>query len=121
MTFLVVAFSAALSFMLYRDRNHMVALCALGVALGVGLAVADAAVQTSTRPRRIRATAVAALLVLLAAQALATRELISDEVVYSHRYDPCDTLRGLQPPDPAFITRIKTAYGMPNPDCAPGR
>ena len=121
MTLLVVVFNAALSFMLYRDRNHLVALCAFGIAVGVGLAAANAAAQTSARSRLIRGTAAALLLVLLAAQAIATRKIIAAEVADSVRLDPCEALADSRPLDPAFVRRIKAAYGMQNPDCAPGR
>ena len=120
-TFLVVASNAALSFMLYRNRNQVVALCAVGIAAGVGLAVANAAVLTSAPLRLVRATAVAVLLVLLAAHAINTRDLVSFEVADSRRLDPCDMLRGDRPIAPAFVKQMKTAYGMPNPDCTPGR
>ena len=120
-TLLVVAFNAALSFMLYGERNQVVALCAVGIAAGVGLAVANAAVLTSARLRPVRATGVAVLLVLLAAHAINTRNLISFEVADSRLLDPCDTLRSDPPIDPAFVKQIKTAYAMPNPDCTPGR
>jgi hypothetical protein len=120
-TLLVVAFNAALSFMLYTDRNHLVALCALGIAEGVGLAVAHAAVQASAWPRLIRGTAAMGLLVLLGAQAIATREIMSGEVADSRREDPCAALAQGRPLDPAFVKKIKTAYGIPNPGCMPGR
>ncbi len=119
MTLLVVAFNAALSFVIYRDRNHLVALCALGIAVGVGLAVASAKVQASRWPRFMRGTGAAGLLVLLWAQATATREIVSAEIADSRHLDPCEALAEGRPLDPAFVRQIKTAYGMPNPNCVP--
>jgi hypothetical protein len=120
MTLLVVAFNAALSFMLFAYHDQVVALCGLGIALGVGLAIADAAVQTSARSRLLRGTFAAALLALLAQQAVATRALVSFEAADSRHRDPCVALADSRPLDLAFVTRLKTAYGLPNPDCVPG-
>ncbi len=121
MTVLIVAFNAALSFMLYRERDHPVALCALGIAVGVGLAVASAAAQTSARPPVIRGTVAAVLFVLLANHAIGTRADVVDEVAdsYQQGQDPCEALAGGRPLDPAFVKRVKVAHGMSNPDCVP--
>jgi len=122
---LVVACNAILSFALYRDRDHVVAVCVLGIAAGIGVAGGPVgamnAAETSALPRLLRRTFVAALLVLLAARAITTRMFVASEVASAQSFDPCDALGGPWPLDKAFATRIKTEYRMPNPDCTPAR
>lgn len=116
-TVLVIASNAALSFMLYRSRNHLVALCALGIAVGAGVAVLNGLLQTWGRPRLMRYAGVTALLGLLMVEAIRTREIVSADVADSRRMDPCEALADRRPLDRAFVKRIKTAYAMLNPDC----
>ena len=117
---LVVGCNAALSFMLYRDRNQVVAVCALGILIGVGLTSIQLLAQGSGSPRLTRAAVVAACLALLTWEAVATRNIVASEVADSRQFDPCDALVSGLPDDPVFIKHVKVTYGMPDSDCTRG-
>jgi hypothetical protein len=120
-TLVLVIANAALSFMLYRIRNHMVGLCGLGIAVGTGINAADEWLRTWNERRDVRLFAVAAMIALLAFRAAGTRAIVSAEAADSYLVDPCDALDEGRPLDPAFVRRIKTAYSLPDPGCTASR
>ena len=119
LTILVVTLNAVAGFMMYRPRNHAVAFCASGIAVGVGLAVVNAATRRTPWPRTARAALAMAVAATLASQALGTRAEVVDQVADEGTSDPCQALiEGIRA-DRAFVTKIKSAYHMTNPDCKP--
>lgn len=76
LTPLIVGINAVQSFLLFRSRNHVVATCAMGVAAGLGFSIVSAGIQSALPSRRIRALALAPLLVLLSVRARETHALV---------------------------------------------
>ena len=114
---LVVVADAALNCLLYRPRNQLVAVCALGVPFGVGIASVQSMLRDRRWGRLLRAAAVAAVLGVIAWQAHMTHDVVVAEIADAAREDPCSALTDDRPLDPAFVSRIKTSFDLPNPDC----
>lgn len=111
---LVPVFTAGLSFMVYRDRNHLVAACAMRVLTGVGLAACASAMN-----RRGLRPAAALLVVLLIARADRTHERVRTEVEWlTIDTDPCGSSVMRRSFGPRFVHKVKFAYGMNDPSCA---
>ena len=113
----LIGFNAALNFMVYLERNQLIALCAFGIACGVGLKIADDWMRTQPSPRLIRAATAATLLGLLTIQVIHTRRAVASAVEVLLGEDPCEAAAAFQGIDPAFVRRIKIQYGMNNPEC----
>jgi hypothetical protein len=118
---LVIVGNAALNFMVYLERNQLVALCTFAIVVGVGLKIADDWMRTRPSQRLIRALTAATLLCLLTVQAIRTRQVVASAVEALQRQDPCEAAADFPNIDPAFVRRIKIQYRMTNPDCDGGR
>jgi hypothetical protein len=122
----LIVINAALSFVIFRSRNQVIAMCGLNLAVGAGLAAGASMLQVAGW-RRVRWCAAACVLALLVVQTVRTRAFVSQEVDAYARQDPCIemekvVLDRLKPADlfpPAFIERLKVHYGMSNPTCEP--
>ena len=116
---LVVCFNTLLSFLLYRSRNHVAAICAVAVATGVGLPIAAVALRKFTPSPLVRAMAIVTLVSILSMRAIVTRRLIADRVERSSHPDVC----GPDSPDldRAFVRRVWRKYNMPLPECLTSR
>lgn len=116
MTLSLVGFNAALSLLLYRDRNQLPALVGFATAVGVGLAALDEQLQ-ARGSRRIRTLAAALLIALLTVQSIRTRALVLAEVADLLEQDPCGAFGDFPHLDADFVKHIKSKYGMSNPGC----
>lgn len=116
---LVPLFNALLGAMLYRHRNQLVGVCAMAVAGGIGLSLLHASLSAyASMARRQLAGAVAAMLIALAAwHVVTTRTRVLNEVEAVRMQDPCES--GLRQYDYAdrFAKRVKTTFGMDDPNC----
>jgi hypothetical protein len=112
----LIAFNALLNFMVYLERNQLVALCAVGIASGVGLTIADDWMRTRRSQRLMRGLTAATLVCLLITQASHTRRAMASAAEALLREDPCHAAAAFQI-DPAFVRRVKSQYGMNNPEC----
>jgi hypothetical protein len=112
---LVIASNAILSFVFYRERNHLAAVCALGLVIGAGLAVIDARLRTFTTGVRVGVAVV--LLSVLGLQAARTRGIVSREVDNLLGGDPCSGVGHARSSEREFARRIKLKYDMSNADC----
>jgi len=112
----LIAFNALLNFMVYLERNQLVALCAVGIASGVGLKIADDWMRTRRSQRLMRGLTAATLVCLLMTQASHSRRAMASAVEALLREDPCHAAAAFQI-DPAFVRRVKSRYGMNDPEC----
>ncbi len=109
---LVIVANGLLGFMIFRERNQLVGVCAVGVVAGVGLAI------VCERLRGWRAPVAAAVMILLlASQASLARRLVAEASADLNRTEPCRWHLRDRPFAQPFITRVKTAYGMDDPLC----
>jgi lipoprotein signal peptidase len=113
---LVVAFNTGLSFLLYRSRNQAVAVCAMGVAAGVGLPIAWSIVERRVTSRVARACLVAVLAGALGTRAAVLQRLVGDRVAWSKLPDAC----GPDVPNLSrgFMERVWRLYNLELPECA---
>jgi hypothetical protein len=112
---LVVVLNTLQSFLLYRARNHVVGVCALGVAIGTGMPIAANALRAATRSRYATQLAYAAFLGLLLLRGDSTRTMVAARVEESSTPDEC--LPGVPQPDRRFIRRVWHQYGLTLPPC----
>ena len=113
---LVVVFNAALSFLLYRSRNQVVAVCAMGVATGVGLPIAWSIVQRRHTSRLASVCVIGLLAAALATRATVLRRLVVDRVGWSKLPDACGP--DIPHLDRAFMDRVWRLYNHELPECA---
>ena len=118
LTVLLLGFNAVLNFMLYRERNHLIGLCAFAVAAGVGMSIGSRMLRT-----RRWALVVAALVLpgLLVGQTIRTSRVVSSVVDQELHKDPCESLTDIPHLDAEFVRRVKDKYDMTNPDCVGAR
>jgi len=105
--------TAALNFLLYRDRNQLAGACAVAILAGVGLAAGSTMVRKPAT--RIAAAAVIAALLLL--QAAHTRRVVADVAADVNNNEPCDTEHFDRPFVREFIVIVKTHFGLDDPRC----
>lgn len=114
-TWTLILATAALNFMLYRSRNHLVALCAVSIAAAAGLQIlTQAAVWQS---RRARAALAAGLAGLLIVDSVRTNRAVSSVVEQERVADPCAELGNIPNLKRGFVRRVKLRYGLADPDC----
>lgn len=113
---LIIACNTALSVLLYRPRNQAVAVCALGVATGVGLPGVWAAIQRRTPSQLLQAAILAIFVAALGTRVLVMRTLVVDRVEMTKRPNAC----GPDVPDlnRAFLERVWRRYNLTLPECA---
>lgn len=106
-----------LSFMLYSERNQIIGVCGIAIALGVGLG------WLATRQQRVRGQAlmrglfVAYLLGLLAVR-MSDARLVADNMREElNSREPCDSELRRRPWADEFAKQVKRQYGMPDPEC----
>ena len=116
LSLLIVAVNALQSFLLFRTRNHVVALCAMAVAVGVGLSIAGTRLRAAMPSRSVRAVVFASLLALLFARARQTHLLVQARVEESSVPDACAP--GVPAPDTRFMRLLWRRYGMNLPECS---
>jgi hypothetical protein len=114
-TALVVGFTVLSSFMLYRSRNHMAALAAVSIAVGVGLPIAGDALRRKAPHGLIPSLAIAALVSIVATRTLVAHRLISDRVEQESQPDACDP--DVPRIDRDFKQRLWQRYGLELPEC----
>jgi hypothetical protein len=115
---LVFAGNTALSFMLYQARNQMVAVCAVAIVVGVGVAVVRDRVAAQPVRRLAPAAIRLALVAMLSLQASATRRATGDQVAQLMAQDPCREL--VERPEAAgFVDRVRMLYGPDRRPCVP--
>jgi hypothetical protein len=118
---LALAVNAALNFMFYRDRNHLVGLCAIAIAVGVGWAATERMLAVQPYARPARAVGLVIVLGLLAVQTVQTRRVEASVVEESLQHDPCEALVDFPHVPAALVKRIKMRYGLGNPECVASR
>lgn len=113
---LLIGCNAALSFLLYRSRNHAIAVCALAVAVGVGLPIAGELMRRTVPSPSVRAITAAILVAILATRMIVMQRLVSERVALWSVSDPC----GPDTPDlsRAYMERVWQHYGLSLPSCA---
>lgn len=114
---LVILANAALQAPLYRSRNTIVGLTMVALLVGSGFTVLLARLRSlpwATPARLLPAVVLAAL----AVRAVITSGNVSLNARHTGIQDPCVTVHQPFPVDAGFVRRLKTAYGLPDPDCA---
>jgi hypothetical protein len=114
---LIAVANAAVSVMIYRDRNQLAGACALAVLAGIGLRPAFALMT----PRVMRTAAAAAVVALLAAQAVLARSLLAERIAIASQIEPCRLEIMDRPFVPPYVASLKRAYRLPDADCAAQR
>ena len=117
---LVALGNTVLNFMVYGGRNQLMAVCTLGMVLGVGLATIDRMLRARSLGVA-RAAGVALLGAIICVQAQRTRVEAAQQVADLLGQDPCLEIARTEQHDPAFIRLVKRTYGMSDPDCASPR
>jgi hypothetical protein len=112
---LVIAFNAALSVLLYRSRNHAVALCALGVAVGSGLTTVWTRRPRLVSPRVVRTSAALLVLTLVSLRVIEVREFLRNSIAEGSRPNPCTP--DVPVLDIPFMERVWNQYNMRLPEC----
>jgi len=102
---LAIAGNTVLSFLLYEPRNQLVAVAAIGLLIGAGVAV-----LTMRGPTPMRTGVVIAVAALLAIQTVRTHSAVSEEVDQLLQQDPCSYLVE-HPTAVPFAERVKSRYG----------
>lgn len=113
---LVILANAALQAPLYRSRNTIVGLTMVALLVGSGFTVLLARLRSLPWmvPARLLPVAV---LAALAVRAVITSGNVSLTARHTEIQDPCVTVHQPFPVDAGFVRRLKTAYGLPDPDC----
>lgn len=113
---LVILANAALQAPLYRSRNTIVGLTMVAPLVGSGFTVLLARLRSLPwmAPARLLPVAV---LAGLAVRAVITSADVSLTARYTEIQDPCVTVHQPFPVNAGFVRRLKTAYGLPDPDC----
>jgi hypothetical protein len=110
---LTVAANALLSVMIYRDRNQLVGACAMAILAGLGWPI----VMRMWPNRLARVAMAAALITLIAVQAVLSRALVVERAALAGQIDPC----GLEIMErdfvPAYAARLKSAYRTNQAGC----
>lgn len=103
-----------LSALIYRDRNHLIGVCTIGILSGIGLTMGRRLIDAPIW----RYAATALLVALLTHQSLRTRDSVRSEVRRLDDTDPCESTIGpFYPYGLSFITKTKLRYGMADPYC----
>jgi hypothetical protein len=114
---LVIACNTALNFLFYTNRNQLAAVCAFGVAVGVGIAALDALLRSRPGAWITRPAAAVIAVCLLAGYLTRTRAEVASEVDDLLSKDPCVEITHGDQHDPELIRRFKIKYGMSDPAC----
>lgn len=111
---LVMGANAALSLVMYHERNQLVGVCAMAVLVGIGVA----ALQQRLGDRPARHVVVAGLVAVILLQGDLSRRLVAAHAMDADHNDPCETelyrTRDFARP---FIHGVKLRYGLPDPYC----
>ena len=116
-TLLLIGFCAIINMSSYRERNLVIALCGFAVAAGAGMATGDRLLRARGAPAVVRAVAVCLLAGVMMAETVRTRAVVGSIVESVLKQDPCEGLMEYRGLEPSFVARIKTKYGMTDPDC----
>jgi hypothetical protein len=109
--------NALLSFVVFAQRNQLIATCAIAIASGVGLAAGQRWLARTGATPAWRAALVTLALTIAAGQALSSYQRVNVEVARLPEQDPCDAeLRGRSFGD-AFVKRVKATFDLPDPNC----
>ncbi len=109
-SWLIVAGNTLLSFMLYQPRNQLVAVVAIALLIGSGVAVlAGQDRARSARTAWMRSAVFVMVGTLLAVQAIRTRKAVSEEVDQLLAQNPCSATAE-HPEAVPFAMRVKTLY-----------
>lgn len=117
MVALVPLFNGLLNFMLYRERNHLVGLCAFAILIGVGLARWRPELRLVPVARTLRVAVIAALALMLSWKAYVTSGHVAGVAAHFNGEEPCESSVRERRFGPRFVTLLKTQYGMSNPQC----
>jgi hypothetical protein len=111
--------NAGMSFMLYRQRNHLVGLMGLYPAAGVGLAYLIAAAKQNLPVRQALAVLAGLLVLPLGVKPIAFIETLNNFRWTTTSIDPCrwSVDRHRRDIDVGVVRQIKTLYRLPNPGC----
>jgi hypothetical protein len=110
---LVAVANAALSVMIYRERNQLAGACALAILAGLGWGPV-AATLSSRRARTAMLTVVTGLILTQAALA---RALVIERQAIAAATDPCRLEIMDRPFVPPVVASLKAAHGLPDPEC----
>ena len=110
---IMVIANAALSVMIYRDRNQLVGACALAMLAGMGLPLAN-----SILSNRVARLALAAVIVaLIGAQAALARALVVERGAIAAQIDPCRLEIMERDFVPPYVARLTAQYRPASPHC----
>lgn len=110
---LIVIANAALSLMIYRDRNQLAGACAMAILSAIGWRIV-----TRRLPDRRWHIALATLIfALLGAQAALARALVVERGAIAAQIEPCRLEIMNRDFVPRYVAALKMQYGMRDPDC----
>ncbi len=118
---LILLANAALQAPLYRSRNTIVGLTMVALLAGSGFTVLLARLRSlpwAVPARILPAVVLAAVLASVVVRAVITSGNVSLHARHTAIQDPCVTVQQSFPVNAGFVRRLKTAYGLPDPDCA---
>lgn len=113
---LVIAANTLLQAPLVRSRNTIVSLTMVSVLVASGYAWVRAWASATIGPAGVRVLPVLAVISLTARGYVATNN-ISRETRTHAIQNPCIALQQNFPVNAAFVTKVKRAYGLPDPEC----
>lgn len=114
---LVPVFNALLGAMLYRHRNQLVGVCAMTVAVGIGLSLLHAPAFVGAARRQFAGAVLATLIALAALHGVTTRARVINEVHGLRGQDPCEAGLRRHNYGDRFAQRVKAAFGLDDPNC----
>jgi len=115
MGLLIVMINTLLNFGVYRSRNHLPALCAVAVSVGVGLPIVIDQTRRLSTSRLVPIGLGLVMLSVLSMRVMVTRQLVFDRDQMSSRSDPCSP--DMADLDRDYMQQIWQRYGLTLPEC----
>jgi hypothetical protein len=109
--------NALLSFMVFRDRNQLIGAAAIAILTALGLARLQQTLGRATLARVVGPIALALGLAYLGREAMHTHRLTTRESASLKDQEPCESAIRDRPFGDRFVTKVKTRYGMTDPEC----
>lgn len=119
----IIIFNAILSFLLYRPRNHLMALLGLYTLLGIGIYALWSIVKQRQFQRILFIIIMILLCFIISSRVIVFSQFL-DEIAASYSLlEPCNSAREWHHPqifNMDIIRQLKINYKMSNPECQPG-
>jgi hypothetical protein len=117
MLVLIVMANGLLNFMLYRERNQLIGVCALAIVAGVGAARVTMPEWRLLRPAAARLVVAAIIAALLMFRAVDAHRQVGHVASELLNQEPCLSSWRAHDFGEAFVPVVKGRYGMDNPRC----